>query len=58
MIGHVLSCTNQINTTLVAKFPDYAENETLYSSLVGASGVLGMTVGAISGGKIVKFGRR
>ena len=43
---------------VVAKFPDYAENETLYSSLVGASGVLGMTVGAISGGKIVKFGRR
>ena len=57
-IGHILAATNQTNNVFMAKFPTYAAQPTLYSSLTGSAGVFGMAVGAITGGKLLSIGRR
>jgi len=56
-MGHVIACTNQIMSTFEVKFPAFAAIPTFYQSLIGSSGILGTTIGAISGGKIIAYGR-
>ncbi|CDW74001.1 sugar transporter family protein [Stylonychia lemnae] len=58
LIGYIISCTNQTTTTFNVKFDFVNENQALYQGLIGSSGVLGMTIGAISGGKIMQGGRK
>ena len=56
-IGYVLSCTNQTATTFNLKFDFVGKNPALYQGLLGSSGVFGMTIGALIGGKIISRGR-
>lgn len=57
-IGHVIAATNNLASTFEAKFDQFKANPTLYQSLLGSSGILGTTIGAISGGTILKIGRK
>ena len=57
-MGHVISCTNNLASTFEAKFKEFEDSPTLYQSLLGSSGILGTTIGAISGGSILKIGRK
>jgi MFS family permease len=57
-MGHVISCTNNLASTFEAKFKEFEDSPTLYQSLLGSSGILGTTIGAISGGTILKIGRK
>lgn len=57
-MGHVIACMNQLSSTFSAKFPQYAAHPTLFSSLIGSSGIFGTTLGALSGGRIIKMGRK
>ena len=54
-MGHVISCTNNLASTFEAKFKEFEDSPTLYQSLLGSSGILGTTIGAISGGTILKI---
>ncbi len=57
-IGHVIACTNNLASTFEEKFQQFKDNPTLYQSLLGSSGILGSTIGALSGGSILKIGRK
>ena len=54
----MIACTNNLASTFEEKYEQFKERPTLYQSLLGSSGILGTTIGAISGGKILKIGRK
>jgi MFS family permease len=57
-MGHVITCTNQVASTFEAKFDSFQRHPTFYGSLLGSSGILGTSIGALSGGVVIKIGRR
>eukprot|EP00347_Sterkiella_histriomuscorum_P017146 403350492 len=58
LIGYVISCTNQLTITFNAKFDFVNENQALYQGLIGSSGIFGMTMGALIGGRLMQNGRK
>lgn len=57
-MGHVIACTNQVTSTFEAKFEQFRIHSTFYTTLLGSSGIFGTTLGAISGGQVIRMGRR
>lgn len=57
-MGHVIACTNTVSSVFIAKFESFRRNPTLWLSILGSSGILGNTIGALSGSQVIKIGRR
>ena len=58
LIGYGLGYTNQCTEMLSIKLHWPHDQYSLYESMVGSSLVLGMSIGAVCGGKLMKIGRR
>ena len=59
IVGYVLAYQNQLTPCFEAKFQwKKGQDAAIHNALLGASVVLGMTVGALSGGILMKIGRR
>lgn len=59
VIGYALGYQNQLTPCINAKFAWAEGYETdIHNSLLGSSIMLGMTIGAVSGGVMMKIGRR
>jgi MFS family permease len=57
-VGYVLAYTNNATPIIDVKFNwTSASDKALYNSLIGASAVLGLAIGAVMGGKIIAIGR-
>ena len=57
-IGYTLSCMNSLEEVFEAKFNIPIEQRTLYTSLFGSSGILGLAVGSQCASYIMKYGRK
>ena len=59
LVGYCTSYSNQVEFVLDEKFNfDTDDKQLQAASWIGASITLGMTLGAVSGGRIIKIGRR
>lgn len=59
LVGYCTSYSNQVEFVLDEKFGfDTDDKQLQAASWIGASITLGMTLGAVSGGRIIKIGRR
>ena len=56
--GYVMAYQNQFQDDFIAKFGWNDDNKGWYEGIIGAAVVLGLAVGAASGGKIITVGRR
>ena len=56
--GYVMAYQNQFQDDFIAKFEWTNQNKGWYEGIIGAAVVLGLAVGAASGGKIITVGRR
>lgn len=59
VIGYALGYQNQLTPCIVAKF-GWAEGaeQDIHNALLGGSLMLGMTIGAVTGGVMMQIGRR
>ena len=59
LIGYSISYQNQVTKCFNAKFGwETDSDKSLYNAIIGTSEILGMTIGAIFGGILMKIGRR
>ena len=49
-IGYVIAYTNNTTPIIESKFDWPEDQKALYHSLIGSSAMLGMTIGAVTGG--------
>ena len=56
---YALACANQLTDTFNYKFEWTTKAEqTWHQTLIASINILGLTLGAVSGGKLVSYGRR
>ena len=58
LLGYAMAYSNQVTALLNAKLGYDADTAAYMQAYIGSSVVLGMTIGAVSGGVIMKIGRR
>ena len=59
LIGYGLGYSNQVTSCFNVKFNwTSPHDKSLYEGIIGSAITLGMTAGALSGGQIMKHGRR
>ena len=57
--NYALACANQLTDTLNYKFGWTTEQEqTWHQTLIASSNILGLTIGAVSAGNLIHYGRR
>jgi MFS family permease len=60
LLGYAMAYSNQVTDLLNAKLGWFHDDDlaTKKQAYIGTSVVLGMTIGAVSGGQLMKIGRR
>ena len=59
LIGYSIAYQNQVTKCFDTKFGWVSDHDkALYNAIIGTSEILGMTIGAIVGGILMKIGRR